>query len=166
MSVLRIIIDTREQNPLAFPEHLATTRRGTLQTGDYALECDFGFAIERKSLDDYVATVTGAESWPRFQRELYRMTEAGFPTRVVVVEGSQADILAHAYASPKVQPPFVFKRTAELLLAGVVVHFADDADLAAGYVYMLLRERANWLAQTTANKQLAQATEKETADAR
>lgn len=142
MSVLRIIVDTREQTPLAFPEHLASTRRAKLDAGDYALEEDFSFAIERKSLDDYVATITGSQSWPRFQRELYRMAEAGYPARVVIVEGSQADILSHAYASPRVQPAFVLKRTAELILAGVVIHFAEDAELAAGMVYSILRERA------------------------
>ncbi len=141
MSRLRITIDTREQTPLHFPEDLAVCERGTLKAGDYALAGDPSFAVERKSLDDYVATITGSANWPRFQRELWRMSELGFPAKVVVVEGSQADILAHAYASPKVKPPFVLKRTAELLLMGVVVHFAETPDLAAGYIYSLLRER-------------------------
>lgn len=142
---LQITIDTREQAPLAFPPELASTKRGTLKAGDYALAGDDHFAIERKSLDDYVATITNAANWQRFARELHRMTEAGFPARVIVVEGSQDDIINHAYASPKVQPPFVFKRTAQLILDGVIVHFADTPELAAGYVYSILRERHNGL---------------------
>ena len=69
--MLRIVIDTREQQPWHFPRHLAAVSRGTLSAGDYALEGDRGFAIERKSLPDFVGTISSG--WERFRRELERM---------------------------------------------------------------------------------------------
>ena len=82
MDPLRIIIDTREQRPWRFPPEAAFVRRGTLSAGDYALEEDTAFAIERKSLDDFIGTVS--TGWERFQRELERM--GGYAARCVIVE--------------------------------------------------------------------------------
>ena len=69
--MLHIVIDTREQTPWHFHPEVATATRGTIKTGDYALLNDDGFAIERKSLNDFVGTI--GKGWDRFCREIKRM---------------------------------------------------------------------------------------------
>lgn len=144
MAPLTIIIDTREQTPWAFPAWWANTRRGTLNAGDYALEGDPAFAIERKSLDDFAGTLSSG--WDRFQNELERMQAAQFVARVVIVEGSLADVLAHNYSHPNVLPPFLLKRVATLTLWGVTVLFAGDPLAATGLAFTIFYARAKELA--------------------
>ena len=133
-SKLRIIIDTREQTPWAFPDYLVDSRRGTLKTGDYALEGDSNFAIERKSLDDFLGTISSG--WERFCRELDRMDIAKFPAKMVIVEGDyekccfrevEDDILPPEHNHPRLLPQFVNSRIAELMLKGVCVMFAGNS---------------------------------------
>ena len=91
---LNIIIDSREQRPWSWAKNDAATSVRSLVAGDYALASDceevkgkqmlaVRFAIERKSLDDFLGTIS--TGWDRFQRELIRMES--FPARVVIVEG-------------------------------------------------------------------------------
>jgi ERCC4-type nuclease len=89
--MLKIIIDTREQSPWSFPPECAVTVRGTLSAGDYAIYGDDSFAIERKSLDDFLGTISSG--WERFQRELKRMESASFPARIIIVEGDFVSIM-------------------------------------------------------------------------
>ena len=136
--MLQITIDTREQMPWAFPAHLAETRRAKIDAGDYAITGDErNFAIERKSLPDFVSTIV--RDWDRFQRELQRMEN--MPARVVVVESIYADILAYDYDSHKFSSAFVLSRIAQLTLAGVAVVFAGDPVQAMGFAYTIFRER-------------------------
>jgi ERCC4-type nuclease len=142
---MRIIIDTREQTPWSFPATVETAR-GTLQAGDYALAGDT-WAIERKSLDDFLGTVS--TGWERFQRELDRMPwEAA---KVVIVEGEfgqccfrsgvAGEIVGPSHNHPMLSPSFVASRVAELTMAGVSVLFAGDPGQAAALAYHLLRRR-------------------------
>jgi ERCC4-type nuclease len=133
-----IVIDTREQCPWAFPPELATVRRGTLSAGDYALLGDDGFAIERKSFQDYVSTITAG--WERFARELYRMEALLFPARVIIVEGTAMEIVGREYKGDA-HPKFVIKRTAQLIMDGCCVLFADNSTTAAGMAYAIFKER-------------------------
>lgn len=147
MEPLTIIIDTREQTPWAIPSWLATVKVGTLKTGDYALEGDSGFAVERKSLEDFCGTVAGG--WERFKREIVRME--GWPAKVVIVEGSISDLVFRADAEPprhnhhNLTPAFMMKRVAELLMMGVSVIFAENAEYAGAVGVAVLRERAREL---------------------
>jgi hypothetical protein len=145
---LRIVIDTREQAPWSFPVEYAETIRGTLPTGDYALAGDMGFAVERKSLDDFLGTIS--TGWERFERELDRMDEAKFPAKVIIVEGNFASccyqttlegITSPRHNHPKLTPQFVFMRLAELTFRRVSVLFAGRRDLGAFMAYVLLKER-------------------------
>lgn len=136
--MLDIVVDTREQTPWVFPVELATVRRGTLNAGDYALDGDYNFAIERKSLDDYVGTVS--RDWDRFQRELDRMRAAQFPALVVIVEGGLLQIILGQYNGATL-PKFIIKRTAQLIMQGCAVVFADNPETAAGMAYRILKER-------------------------
>ena len=135
---LKIIIDTREQRPFAFPEHLVDVDRGTLTTGDYALKGDTGFAIERKSLSDFVSTL--ASGYERFLRELERMKE--FPAKLIIVEADYMDIINHNYDSPKLQPQFILKRMVDITMDyGACIVFANNALTAAGCCYLHLKKR-------------------------
>ncbi len=148
MERLRITIDTREQTPWEFSPEFAVCEIGTLRTGDYALSGDDGFAIERKSLDDFLGTI--ATGWERFSRELDRMDAAAFPVKVIIIEsdfvntcfcevGSQ--IVAPRHNHPNLTPQFIAKRIAQLTMRGCSVIFAATPDLAAGLAYNILKER-------------------------
>jgi len=149
MEILSIIIDSREQAPWSFPSSHVAARIAKLEAGDYALEGDAAFAIERKSLDDFAGTISSG--WERFGREIGRMSE--HTTKVVIVEGRLLDLCfwedaAGALHSPshnhfRVNPQFVMTQVARLTMAGVSVLFAENAEIAAALAYAVLRERAN-----------------------
>ena len=90
--MLEITIDTREQTPFHFDDHIAKVRIGGLKTGDYACTGDRGFAVERKSLDDFLSTISSG--WARFQREIFRAKAEGFALPIVV-EGNLDDLVFH-----------------------------------------------------------------------
>lgn len=82
-SKITIIVDTREQAPLAFPTFPSV--RGTLRTGDYSVVgFEREFAIERKSLQDLVQTVIRERE--RFEYELLRLRQ--YRVRAVVIEAT------------------------------------------------------------------------------
>lgn len=148
---LEIVIDTREQTPWHFEPWQANVRLGTLRTGDYALFGDTGFAVERKSLDDFLGTVS--TGWERFQREVYRAKDAAFPAFPVIVEGTLAQCCFHwapenggtlygpQHNHPKLTPQFVNKRIAELTLMGCAVMFCDCPAYASAVALAVLKER-------------------------
>lgn len=80
---MKIVVDTREQNPFDFIRCGCAAERGTLKTGDYSLS---GFedrvAVERKTLTDLIGCFTDGRE--RFEAELARMRE--FESCAVVVE--------------------------------------------------------------------------------
>jgi ERCC4-type nuclease len=147
---LRIIIDTREQSPWAFGERHAIAERGTIKTGDYALYGDSTFAIERKSLDDFLGTISSG--WDRFMREVMRMEREQFVAKVVIVEGDfisvtyrqdeTGSIIAPKHNHPQVSPAFVAGRIADLTLLNVSILFAHNSILAAGLATTIFRHRA------------------------
>ena len=94
-----IVIDTREQAPWTFDTDLVVerfgapfpTEVGTLDTGDYSVRgLEDRVRIERKSLEDFVRSVTADRE--RFWRELERL--AAFAVRGVVIEGSIREVEA------------------------------------------------------------------------
>lgn len=135
--MLEIVIDTREQQPWAFPSHLATVERGTLDVGDYALKNDTGFAIERKSLNDFIGTISNG--WDRFLREIDRMKD--YPAKIIIVEAGITEIINHEYNAPLLQPSFILMRISELIINGICVLFADNPITAAGMAWKILHER-------------------------
>ena len=146
MNPLEIIIDTREQSPWHFPKWAGIASIGTLKTGDYALAGDDGFAIERKSLDDFCGTISSG--WDRFLREIDRME--GWPAKVIIVEGDLSQCLyleKEGVTQPpehqhyKITPGFVMKRVAELTYKGVSVLFAHNAQIASAMCVAVLKRR-------------------------
>lgn len=143
---MKIIIDTREQTPWAFPPDLAETARGTLQQGDYALEGDDAFAIERKSLSDFLGTIS--TGWKRFLRELSRMDNAGFPSKVIIVEGNASSCFFAPDGTPpthdhaKLSPQFIAKRVAQLAYdSHACILFAGSPEIASGLAVQIFRRR-------------------------
>jgi ERCC4-type nuclease len=150
LAQMRVIVDTREQRPWSFPPEYVSVRRGTLTAGDYSLDGDL-WAIERKSLDDFIGTV-GAQ-FDRFCRELYRMPEA-LP-RVVIVEGNMQQIADKRY-NAGVQPKYIMRRIAQLTMLGVTVLFCENETLAALMAYRLFRRRQAFLNGTSDNVESAE----------
>ena len=154
---LHIVIDTREQSPWAWEPYQVVSRVQGLTAGDYALERDteqrkgkeslsVRFAIERKSLEDFLGTIAGG--WPRFVRELDRMDN--FPSRIVIVEGSfeqccfamENGILKEPqHKHPQLSPQFVARRVAELALMNVTTLFAGNSQYAAALAYRIFVRR-------------------------
>jgi len=151
MERMNIIIDTREQRPFHFDPSLVSSTVSTLRTGDYALAGDDQFAIERKSLDDFLGTI--ATGWPRFCRELKRMDDAEFVAKVIIIEGDfmhtcfnisdDGETVAPCHNHPKLTPQFIAKRIAQLTMDLVSVLFAGNAQLAAGLATTIFKERYN-----------------------
>lgn len=144
---MTITIDTREQTPWAFPVDIAEVVRGTVPQGDYAIQGDEdNFAIERKSLEDFLGTISSG--WERFRRELNRMDNAGFRAKVIVVEGDFAnccwaeDGTPPKHNHPRLTPAFIVKRIAQLSYDyRCSVIFAGNPALAAGLAVQILRRR-------------------------
>jgi len=92
-----VLIDTREQRPLRFPEALGVDcGAATLPAGDYSVR---GFthliALERKSISDLVQTLSHGRE--RFENELDLLAE--YKWKAILIEGDQVDIETHAYRS-------------------------------------------------------------------
>jgi len=100
-----IVIDTREQTPLA-PTRLPCVRAG-LTTGDYSVRgLENSFAVERKSIPDLVACCkSGSKAAEgereRFERELARLSAYCVPGRfgALLIIGTIGDIESGAYRS-------------------------------------------------------------------
>ena len=146
--MLEITIDTREQSPWSFDPTLVKATRGTVRTGDYCVTGDKGYAIERKSLNDFLGTIS--TGWERFQREIYRAKDAGF-TLPIIVESRFSDILYSVsddgsltppqHDHPRLTPAFVLKRIGEIQMLGASVMFADGVIDAAMLASAILFQR-------------------------
>lgn len=98
-----IIVDTREQEPLAF--HHFKSIRGSLRAGDYSF-CggENLMAVERKSLADMISCCSDSNRY-RFEWELHRLT--GFSFRRLLIVGARAEVEGHMYRS-RIKPQAVF----------------------------------------------------------
>jgi ERCC4-type nuclease len=130
-----VVVDTREQEPYAFdPAHVTCVRRA-LPVGDYSLDgYESAIAIERKSLEDFVASTITARA--RFRRELRGLGE--YDLGCVVVEGSLEDILARRYRSGAHPNAVVGAALSIIVDHGVPVFFCGDRQIACRFVEGLL----------------------------
>jgi len=149
-----IIIDSREQTPLAFPNLPATV--GTLTTGDYSVAgLEHLIAVERKSIDDLLGCV--GRDRVRFKRELQRLRAYRF--RLLVVEASAADLDAGQWRS-NLQPAHVVGSLAAWTAQyGLPIWLAGD-HAGAGrfverYLYQCARAVANEYEAATGFLELA-----------
>lgn len=86
---MKILIDTREQNPLKFKG--CKVRLTTLKSGDYSL---YGYtsivAIERKSITDFFSSFAISKNKERVTKEFERLSK--IPHWFLVVEGTYTQI--------------------------------------------------------------------------
>lgn len=81
-----LLIDTREQTPLAF-WHLES-KPATLQSGDYSAEgIEELFAVERKTIADLAGSLTRGHD--RFMREMHRLR--GFQCKYLLIIGTERE---------------------------------------------------------------------------
>jgi len=98
MSLYTILIDSREQNPYNFKGEI--TKVTTIKTGDYSIEVigqslQTEIAIERKSLNDFVGSITSGRE--RFEKEIVRAKELKY--FAIIIECDWEDIENHRYES-------------------------------------------------------------------
>ena len=92
----RILVDTREQDPLPFKN----SRTEKLYIGDYLLDSDYSYTyVDRKSENDFLGTMTSGLE--RFEREIHK-TVALNGYLFVVVESSIDNIYKNAGRFSKV----------------------------------------------------------------
>src|SRR5512133_146345 len=122
----RIIIDTREQTPLVFPNLPA--QRGTLVTADYSLlGAEDLMGVERKTIPD-IAACCGQER-ERFERELERLESYWF--RRLLIVGNESDVRAHKYRSRISPASIIGSLAAWEIRYDIPVVWAATPDLAA-----------------------------------
>jgi|19_taG_2_1085344.scaffolds.fasta_scaffold05541_6 hypothetical protein len=149
LNKLDIIIDTREQRPWSFPEESAKVARGTIGIGDYALRGDqHMFAVERKSLDDFVGSISS--TWDQFRVRFQKMRAANWPSMVCIVEAdfvhtcfveTTGGIEGPPHNHPRITPQFIRARIAELSYYGAGILFAGTPELASALCWRVLYER-------------------------
>jgi len=95
---MKIIVDSREQNPFSFERQTdVEVIAGSLATGDYSLPgLEDMVAVERKSLDDLVGCLAGGGR-ERFERELSR--GRALACFAVVVEAGFGELAGKQYRS-------------------------------------------------------------------
>jgi ERCC4-type nuclease len=139
-----VACDSREQRPLQF-EGCETVRVG-LPVFDYGILHDSGFAVERKSMKDFVSSVALQKNFARELRKLKRARAAGFPRLFYVIEANREDIEHFDYSiftGGRVGPDFIFHQLSELeYFHDVHILFSGDALGAARDIYRLLKRRA------------------------
>lgn len=145
-----IRVDTREQCPLPLNFDGVQLVRDTIPVFDYALEGDQDrFAIERKSLSDFVQAVVLQDSYRRELEKIRKAQAAGMTRIYYVVEAYYLGVRTYNYnrfSSGRVHPGLIYKRWRELAYHhGVHVVWADNAEGAAWAVYLLLKSRVEEL---------------------
>jgi DNA excision repair protein ERCC-4 len=122
-----IIVDSREQTPLVFTR-LPSIVQG-LVTGDYGILGHDGWTVERKSIADLVASLSGERE--RFMKEIQRML--GYEFRRLLVIGAESDIHLGQYRS-KMTPKAVIASLAAIEAKGVPLVYARTPAIAAQLV--------------------------------
>ncbi|GMA40470.1 ERCC4 domain-containing protein [Mobilicoccus caccae] len=126
---MTILVDSHERYGWRFAAQKATTVKRHLDVGDYAVEADGRVvaAVERKSLDDLVSTLTSG----RLRYVLAELATVGHGA--VVVE----DRYSAVFGLKHVRPSSVAEGLAECAVRfpGVPVFFADSRPLAQEWTY-------------------------------
>jgi hypothetical protein len=129
---LEILVDVHERYPWTFGHQQATTQRQKLPAGDYAVAVDDRIvaAVERKSLADLVATMTGGKL-------RYLLAElAALPSAAVVVE----DRYSAVFKLDRVRPALIAEGLGEAAarFPSVPIVFAETRPLAQEWAYRFL----------------------------
>ncbi len=148
LASMTILVDSNERYPWKFAAQQTETLRRKLPAGDYAVEVDDTIvaAVERKSLADLVATMTGGKLW-------YLL--AGLATverAAVVVE----DRYSQVFKLDRVRPAVVAEGLAEAAVRypSVPIHFAETRPLAQEWTYRFLGAAVTEHRRTLGSEQL------------
>jgi hypothetical protein len=137
---LEIVVDSHEQYPYRFAGQQVRTVRRALPCGDYGLilEQRLVAAVERKSIPDLVASLTGGKL-------RYALTDlAALPRAAVVVE----DRYSRIFNLERVRPAVVADGLAELQVRwpNVPIVYAEARPLAEEWTYRYLAAAHAWAA--------------------
>jgi len=126
--MLTIIIDTREQIPYTFTTQ---SMRQKLLAGDYSLAgLETQVAVERKSLADFVHTVT--KNRMRFYHELEKL--ASYEAACIVVEANFHDLINGSYPGG-IHPNALIGTVISLIVDfKIPVYFCSDRQAACRFV--------------------------------
>lgn len=135
---LEIVVDSHEQYPYRFATQQARTVKRALACGDYAV-CVTGrvvASVERKSLADLVASLTGG----RLRFALGEL--ATLPRAAVVVE----DRYSRVFSLERVRPALVADGLAELQVrwSSIPIVFCENRKLAEEWTYRYLAAAMVW----------------------
>jgi len=141
---LTIRVAGNEQLPLDFHSDYVKSGRGPIKTFDYCLEGDTAYALERKSLSDYISSVVLTDKWKHELAKIERAREWLLPI-VYIVEGKWSDIRTYDYSifhSGRVTSQMVYRKWAVMVFnLGVHVHFAEDREGSMYSICLLLKRR-------------------------
>jgi len=144
LAELEIVVDSHEQYAYRFGGQQVTTVRRALPCGDYGLVAGGRLvaSVERKSLTDLVASLTGGKL-------RYALSElAALPRAAVVVE----DRYSQVFKLEWVRPALVADGLAELQMRwpSVPVVFCETRQLAEEWTYRFLAAARVWAETETA----------------
>ena len=134
-----LIIDTREPWPHPWEPHLPQAHflRDGLETGDIALAANRNLVVERKTVPDFLGSVTAGRE--RFEAELKRSRVLDH--FAIVIEGSMMDVIAESGG-------FTLESLFGTVAAfsrrwGVAIHFAGSQRNAARLAWAILTQPLN-----------------------
>lgn len=135
---LQIVVDSHEQYAHRFATQQVTTVKRALPCGDYGIVVDGQLvaSVERKSLVDLVASLTGGKL-------RYQVGElAALPRAAVVIENRYSQL----FKLDRVRPAMVADGLAELQIRwpNVPVVFCETRQLAEEWTYRLLAAANAW----------------------
>tara|TARA_B100000315_G_C14419373_1_gene514813 strand:- start:48 stop:515 length:468 start_codon:yes stop_codon:yes gene_type:complete len=136
LSDLTIVIDSREQRPYSFPG-CKTTVQG-LPIGDYGLLNCPDVAIERKSIDDLIVSLTKGRD--RFKKELQKGSQ--LPYFGLVIESSLSDLDNGRYGSAMLPKSAVQTLLSWSVKYGTHVFFCETREYAEKVTLSLLLKYA------------------------
>jgi ERCC4 domain len=144
---LEIVVDSHERYAYRFATQQVTTVKRALPCGDYGLAVDGRLvaSVERKSLADLVASLTGGKL-------RYALAElAALPRAAVVVE----DRYSQVFKLDRIRPAVVADGLAELQIrwANVPIVFCETRQLAEEWTYRFLAAAHAWAETETASIQ-------------
>ena len=126
---LEVIVDSHETYPWKFTGQQATTRRTALRVGDYAVEHDGQIVavVERKSLVDFVSTLTGGKL------SYLMVALSTLPHAALVVEERYSAIFKLDRVKPAVVAEGIGE--AQVRFPNVPIVFTDTRALAQEWTY-------------------------------
>tara|TARA_B100000315_G_C14545335_1_gene572951 strand:+ start:198 stop:671 length:474 start_codon:yes stop_codon:yes gene_type:complete len=141
LSDLTVVIDSREQRPYPFNGY-KTIVQG-LPIGDYGLLNCRDIAIERKSINDLIGSLTKGRE--RFERELQK--SAIIPYFSLVIEGSLNDLLRGKYISDALPKSIVQSLLSFSVKYRLPIFFAESREHGEMITLSLLLKYARMIYQ-------------------